>query len=422
VLTATAIKNAKATDREQRLWDGQHGLYLVITTAGSKRWCVKYKHEGKTRIAGFGNWPEVSLQDARDKAVDLRRALKDGKDPVGERKAQKRRETQKRKAQNTAREATARKREGLDANSFEAVAWRWFDDVWRHGKADRYVRQQEQRLESNIIPYLGARPIAQIEARELVHMALAIEKHSPELARRALEVCDAIFRYAVVHELAPRNTAKDIKASDFLKAKKVKNQPRVDAKDAGALLRAIDGYPVETTRAALKMIHYTFVRATELAGARFDEFEGLNTDAPTWKIPGSRMKAERDHWVPCSPQVAAIVREQRKAHPHSKHMFPGQGKTPHIHPGTMLLALERLGYRGKHSVHGARGLASTVLHEHQQFPHEAIELQLAHAPEDKVSAAYNHARLIDVRRKMMCWYSDFLDAQQHEAKVIPIAS
>jgi integrase len=400
VLTATAVKNAKATDKEQRLWDGQHGLYLVVTTAGTKRWCVKYTHEGRTRIAGLGNWPEVSLQDAREKAIDLRRALKDGRDPVNERKA---------------------KKVGVsttDAKSFEAVAWLWFD-VWKHGKSERYTRQQESRLRTNILPRIGARPIAQIEARELVHMALAIEKHSPELARRALEVCEAIFRYAIVHSLAPRNTAMDIKAADFLKAKTVTNQPRIDAKEAGELMRAIDGYPVETTRAALLMLHHTFVRASELAGARFDEFQELDTDTPTWKILGARMKADRDHWIPCSPQVAEIVREQRKAHPHSEYLFPGQGRAPHIHPGTLLLALERLGYRGKHSAHGARGLASTVLHEHQ-FPHEAIELQLAHAPEDKVSAAYNHARLMDVRRKMMCWYSDFLD--QQAAKVLQIVA
>jgi integrase len=401
VLTTTAVKNAKAKGKEQRLWDGQHGLYLVVTTAGTKRWCVKYKHEGRTRIAGLGNWPEVSLQDAREKAIDLRRAVKDGRDPVNERRAQK--------------------HGAPDAKSFGAVAWLWFD-VWKHGKSERYVRQQEQRLRANILPAIGSRPIAQMEARELVHMALAIEKHSPELARRALEVCEAIFRYAVVHSLAPRNTPRDIKASDFLKAKKVTNQPRIDAKDAGVLMSAIDGYPVETTRAALLMLHYTFVRAGELAGARFDEFEGLNTDSPTWKIQGARMKADRDHWVPCSPQVTEIVREQRKAHPHSKHLFPGQGNAPHIHPGTLLLALERLGYRGKHSAHGARGLASTVLHEHAQFPHEAIELQLAHAPEDKVSSAYNHAKLMDVRHEMMCWWADYLDDQLAKASQIAVAA
>jgi integrase len=420
VLTNATVKNAKARGKEKRLWDGQRGLYLVVTTAGNKRWCVKYKHQGRTRITGLGNWPDVGLQQAREKAIDLQRAVKEGRDPVNERRAQKKREALKRREALNHAAAAEHNREGLDANSFEAVAWRWFDEKWRYGKAERHVRQQEQRLEKNIIPHIGTRLIAEIEALELVHMALAIEKHSPELARRSLAVCEAIFRYAVVHSLAPRNTAKDIKASDFLKAKIVVNQPRIDAKDAGALMDAIGGYPVPTTRAALLMIHYTFVRASELAGARFDEFEGLDTDAPMWKIPGERMKAGREHWVPCSPQVAEIVGERRMAHPRSEYLFPGQGKSPHLHPGTLLLALERLGYRGKHSAHGARGLASTVLHEHQ-FAHEAIELQLAHADEDKVSAAYNHMKLIEVRREMMNWYARYLDTAMR-GKVVSIAS
>jgi integrase len=197
------------------------------------------------------------------------------------------------------------------------------------------------------------------------------------------------MRYAVAHDLAERNPVSDVRPADALKVRKKRNYARVDAKKLPELLKAMEVYlGSEYTRLALKLMVLTFVRTTELIGARWDEFD---LDAARWDVPAERMKMKTPHIVPLSRQALAVLEQIKSLSYGRSLLFPGERN--HEKPmrnNTILYALYRMGYRGRMTGHGFRGVASTILHE-QGWPHEHIELQLAHQDWDDTSAAYNHA-------------------------------
>ncbi len=273
-------------------------------------------------------------------------------------------------------------------------------------------------MEADILPCLGARPIALIEAPELVAMVKAIEQRGArDIAKRALETTGQVFRYAIAHGYAKRNPVAEIRPSDILPSTRKVNYARVDARELPDLLRAIEVYPgTHVTRLALKLIALTFVRTSELIGARWAEFD---LEAARWDIPAERMKMRTPHIVPLSRQALDVLNTLRTLTGESEWLFPGDrnAKKP-MSNNTILKALERMGYKGRMTGHGFRGLASTILHE-QGYNHEHIELQLAHAPRNAVSAAYNHALYLEPRAKMMQDWADYLEQAQRGGKVLP---
>lgn len=202
------------------------------------------------------------------------------------------------------------------------------------------------------------------------------------MARRALENTGQIFRFAIANGYAETNTAAEIKPSDVLRPTKKTNLARIDAKELPALLRAIEVYQgTHVTRLAMKLMALTFVRTTELIGARWQEFD---FEARRWNIPAERMKMDTPHIVPLAKQAIEVLELLRALTGTSEWLFPGEGlKNPTMSNNTILTALERMGYKGEMTGHGFRGLASTILHE-QGYEHEHIELQLAHAPRNSV--------------------------------------
>ena len=228
-----------------------------------------------------------------------------------------------------------------------------------------------------------------------------------DIAKRALTTCNQVFRYAVAHGLAERNPAADIKPSDVLKPATKTNHARLSEKELPELLQKIeqyDGQPL--TRLALQLMALTFVRTSELIGARWEEIDLIKKE---WRIPAERMKMKTPHIVPLSQQAIAVLQELKNLAADDVLVFPSErrdGKS--MSNNTILYALYRLGYHSRMTGHGFRGIASTILHE-QGCPHEHIELQLAHAKRDQVSAAYNHALHLEPRAKMMQAWADFLD-------------
>jgi integrase len=374
-----------------------HGLFMRVTPAGGKRWRWKYRFDGAQKEMSFGQYPGVSLQAARERHAEARKLRAEGVDPMVQRKADK---------------AAV-----MVSDTFHTIAGLWLAH-WSTGKSYRHVDSTRRRLEANVMPLLGARPIAEIEAPELVAMVKAIEtRGASDLAKRALETTGQIFRYAVAHGHAKRNPAADIRPADILKPTRKVNLARVDAKELPALLRAIEVYRGTTvTRLAMKLMALTFVRTSELIGARWDEFD---LEARRWNIPADRMKMPSPHIVPLASQAIEILELLRPITSHRELLFPGDrdDRKP-MSNNTILLALKRMGYGGVMTGHGFRGLASTILHE-QGWPHDHIELQLAHAPRNAVSAAYNHALYLEPRAKMMQHWADFLELTQRGAKLIP---
>jgi len=388
-LTDTAIKKARPGDKPVKLSDGK-GMYLLVNPVGSKLWRWKYRVLGKEKVMSLGAYPDVSLAQARDGMAQARKTLAGGDDPMAIRKADK-------VATRTAAE-----------NSFETVARLWWAH-WKPARSEQHAGQVMRRFEANVFPHIGARPVSEIQAPELVLMLKFIEARGVnDLAKRALQTSSQVFRYAVAHGQATRNPATDIKPGDVLASRQKQNLARIDSKELPSLLRHIDVYQgAATTRLAMRLMAITFVRTSELIGARWAEFD---LEGERWDIPAERMKMKAPHIVPLSTQAVNLLRTLHLITGHSVMLFPGErDHEKSMSNNTILKALERMGYKGRMTGHGFRGVASTLLHE-MGFDHAHIELQLAHQDRDEVSAAYNHATYLKQRKKMMQAWGDYLDA------------
>jgi integrase len=388
-LTDTAVKKAKAGARPMKLSDAK-GMYLLVNPTGSKLWRWKYRVLGKEKVMALGAYPDVSLAQARGAMDAARKVLAAGDDPMVMRKADKH-------ASLTAA-----------ANSFESVALKWWAH-WSPSRTEQHAGQVKRRFQTNVFPHIGARPVSQIQAPELVAMLKAIEARGVnDVAKRAHQTSSQVFRYAIAHGLATRNPAADIKPGDVLASRQKKNLARIDGKELPALLRHIDAYQgAAVTRLAMKLMALTFVRTSELIGARWAEFD---LKAGRWDIPAERMKMKTPHIVPLSSQAVNILKTLQLVSGHGALVYPGE--RDHEKPmsnNTILGALKRMGYKGRMTGHGFRGIASTLLHE-MGFNHAHIELQLAHQERDAVSAAYNHATYLKERAKMMQHWADYLDS------------
>lgn len=396
-LTDTEIKRARPADEPYRMPDAGN-LFLWVTPSGGKLWRWAYRFEGKQKLMTFGKYPDVSLARARERHAAQRSILAEGIDPMAQKKAEK----------TAARLATE--------NSFATVAGQWLEH-WKDDKSLRHVESTRRRLASNILPTLGALQVDNIQAPDIVTMVRTIEaRGARDIAKRALETTGQIFRYAIAHGYARRNPAKEIEPRDILKASAKSNYARIEPKELPNLLREIEVYRgTPVTRLAMKLMALTFVRTSELIAAKWSEFD---LEAARWDIPADRMKMRTPHIVPLARQSLEILGMLRGLTGHSEWLFPGdRDVTKPMSNNTILKALERMGYKGKMTGHGFRGLASTILHE-RGYVHEHIELQLAHAPRNAVSAAYNHALYLKPRARMMQEWADFLEQTQRGAKVL----
>lgn len=380
-LSAVTVRQAKPADKPYKLTDGT-GLYLLVNKTG-KYWRYDYRYQGRRKTLAYGVYPTITLEVARQAHQDAKRMLAQGLDPMEQKKRDEGRKT------------------------FKQVALLWFEH-WRVDKSENTVREAWRRLEVNVLPYLGQRPVDELTAAQVRDCVKRIEaRGAADMAKRQLQRCSQIMRFAVAHDYAERNPVSDINPSDILKPVKKQNYVRIDAKELPELLLAIDGYQgQEHTRLALQLMALTFVRTSELIKAEWSEFD---LEAKRWVIPAERMKMRTPHIVPLCRQAVEVVQSLQAISYSDGYVFPSDNRRgSHMSNNTILYALYRMGYRSRMTGHGFRGVASTVLHE-KGFAHEHIELQLAHQERDEVSASYNHALYLEPRKKMMQWWGDYLD-------------
>lgn len=318
---------------------------------------MKYRFAGKEKLLALGAYPTVSLKDARDRRDEARKKLAAGYDPGEARKAEK---------------ATAKDRA---ANSFEVIAREWFELTKGKWEAE-YANLIMHRLERDMFPSLGRRPIAEITAVELLAALRRIEKRGAiDTAHRAMQKCGQIFRYAVVTGRADRDPTTDLR--EALKPAPKQHYASIkDPKAVGALMRAIRDYVGGfETKCALLIGILTFVRPGELRKAEWSEFD---LDHAEWRIPAARMKMGEQHIVPLSKQSLVILRNLHSVTGHGRYLFPSvrTGSRP-MSENTVNAALRRLGYtREEMTGHGFRSTASTLLNE-LGWPPDAIERQLS---------------------------------------------
>lgn len=399
LLTDTKIRNAKPTDKPYQLQDGL-GLYLDVRPSGSKIWRYRYWFASKKAgIFTIGDYPMVTLSEARRSREWAREQVKQGLNPTH------------------AMEAERMRRMGEHANTFELVAREWIEQNKAHWSAN-YLRQVETFMKADVFPKIGALPIRLVTAAHLLGIIREVEKRGAQsIAVLIRQWSGQIFRFAVATLRADSDPAAALAGS--IKRAPVRHNPPLSKDEIPKFLELTGSYGgYRGTVIALKLMLYTFVRTVELRKAEWEEFD---LDAAEWRVPRERMKmakkmkAGESHIVPLPRQAVELLRELHTLSGGRKFLFPNL-RTPDtcMTATTINRALERMGYLGKFSGHGFRSTASTLLHE-MGWRSEVIERQLAHAERDKVKAAYNHAEYMPERREMMQAWADWVDGLKAEA-------
>ncbi len=390
MLTDTKIKSLKARKKAYKLADA-NGLYIYVTPKGTKYWRQKYRINGREKLLSHGEYPFITLGEARKLRDEARTLIKQGTDPALEKKTLK-----------------ADKR-----NSFEAIARQWHEKQtpdWSQNHTQKVIVS----LEKDIFPQIGSIPIKEVSTPILLDALRQIEKRGAyEQARRVTQRCDSVFNYAIAAGLIDYNPAQGIQ--NALKKPKKQNYNTIDPKELSAFvdaLKTVNAHPI--VKLATEMLMLTFVRTGELIGARWGEFDLENR---LWEIPAERMKKKRTHLVPLSDRVIEILMELEQYTGHREWVFasPSKPRMP-LSNNAILQTLRRMGYAGKMTGHGFRHLASTMLNEMGYNP-DAIERQLAHK-DDSTRGVYNKAELLSERIVLMDDWSKIV--RQTCTEVIPM--
>ena len=389
-LSDIQCRNAKPADKTKRLSDGA-GMYLEITPKGAKYWRMKYRIHGKEKRLAIGVYPEVSLSEAREKRDEARKLLREGIDPSFAKQEQKR----------------AAKMEAN--NSFEKIARQWHDhnsSRWSEG----YAKEILHRMENDVFPSLGYYPITRITPPQILQTMRKIEgRGAHEMARRTLQYCGQVFRYAIGEGYLESDPTRDLRGQ--LKPFKKNHFACLATKDLPRFLKDLntnDARLYAHTRRAIKLMLLTFVRTSELINAQWEEFD---LDKAQWTIPAARMKMKRDHIVPLSQQALEILEEQKKQTGEWEWVFPNQvrPKKP-MSNNTILKALGRMGYKGIMTGHGFRALARTAIREELNYDSEIIEKQLAHKTSTPLGEAYDRTQFLPQRKEMMQDWADYIQS------------
>ena len=400
-LTEVAIKKAKPEAKPYKMADGG-GLYLLVQANGAKYWRLKYRFQGVEKLLSLGVYPDVTLSQARERREDARKLLANDTDPGAVKQAQK-----------------ASKIE-LTENSFEVIAREWFvrhAPNWKENHSSKIIA----RLEKDVFPWIGARPIAEIAAPTLLTAIRRIEARGAlETAHRALACCGQVFRYAVATGRAQRDPTGDLRGA-LPPVKKDNHFAAItDPKKVGELMRDIDGYQGSyIVKSAFKLSPMLFVRPGEL---RKMEWKDLNLDAAEWVYHVS--KTDTMHIAPLARQAVEVLREIQPLTGHGKYVF--HGERDHDRPmsdNAIRSALRRMGWANDEMTpHGFRAMASTIL-DNMGYKQEWLERQLAHEEPNKVKAAYKRdawRMYLPERIAMMQAWADYLDKLKHGAEVIPL--
>jgi integrase len=400
-LSDVKVRSAKPEVKHRKLFDGR-GLFLLVTTGGGKWWRFKYRFGAKAKTLSLGVYPDVGLKEARERRDEARKLLAAGVDPSVERKAE-------RAAQ------AAEMARGI--NTFEMVAREWFgkySPIWALGHAATVIR----RLERDVFPWLGGRPVGETTAVEILEVLRRVEaRGSLETAHRIKQICGQVFRYAIATGRALRDPSADLRGA-LPPVKETHHAALTKPADVAALLGAINGYRGSfVVRCALRLAPLVFVRPGELRKAEWVE---IDLDGAVWRIPAERMKLRQEHLVPLSQQAVEALRELRPLTGNGRYVFPSARTTARpMSENAITAALRRMGYeQGTMTAHGFRTTASTLLNE-LGWPADAIERQLAHAERDAVRGAYNRAEFLNHRRSMMQAWADHLDRLLAEGIIDP---
>lgn len=399
MLTDVQIRKAKGAEKPYKMQDGG-GLHLYVTPSGTKSWRYRYEFQGKEKSLSIGQYPAVSLSDARSTRDSAREAVRTGRDPSLLKKQAK-------------LHVVATSQE-----TFEVVAREWhglMKGTWAVGHAQRVLGS----LEESIFPEIGPLPIREINAPVVLAALRKVEaRGAVDTAHRIRQRVSAVFVYAISSGRADTDPAAMVGGA-MQKAKRGRRPAITDLEKAREIIRTVeavvDARP--TTKLALRLLAITALRPGTLVTTPWSELAGLGAERPTWQIPAARMKLllelkddeSRDHFVPLPRQALDVIEAMRALSGRGPLVFPS---TRHPHKPMSVNALgylmNRAGYHTRHVPHGWRSTFSTVMNERRPADHRIIDLMLAHVPKDKVEAAYNRSEHLEARRAIAQEWADLL--------------
>jgi len=393
---ADALTVAAQTRRPQRIGDGD-GLLLTVAVSGTASWVLRYRRprSGLRNDHTLGRWPTVGLAKARELAEEGRRLVAGGIDPAEQR--------------------AVVKQERVAAASPDTLR-KLFDDWMATAKGDKsavYRGNIEAALKKDVFPKLGAKPPHLVTRAEILEVLRVVEgRGALEMVRRLRMWLRELFEFGIDDEKRPALLASPVPMGTLrsFKPHKARSFPAVtNAPAVPKLMVALRSTGNWTVRAALLFSAYVFQRPTEIRAARWEEFD---LDAARWVIPAERMKLRLEHWVPLATQVVQLLRQHQGVVGDEGWLFPGRRYDMPLSEGTLSGRLNACGYDGKHSPHGFRAMARTVLDEKLKVDTRFIEKQLSHEVDTRLKGAYNRAEYWDDRVLMMQTWADWLDAQR----------
>lgn len=395
-LTDLAARRAKPKDKDYKL-AVERGMYLHVKANGAKYWRMKYRFGGKEKTLSFGVYPEVTLAEAMNRLDTARRKLREDTDPGLEKKKAK------------------LKRKIESDTTFESIAREWIEMKSRKW-ASRHTERVTRSLELDIFPGIGNIPIDQIDSVLLRSVIDPIQiRGALDIASRVRQRCGSVFRYGMATGVCTTDPADPLKV--VMETPTRKHFPALTAEEMPEFLSKIKAYNCNVqTRLSIRFLMLTFVRTIELIGGRWDE---IDFEQSIWNIPTERMKEKRDHFVPLSTQSINCLQQLQAITGKAELLFPKRGTTREpMSNSTILRVIDRIGYKGKMTGHGFRSVASTTLNESGLFDFDAIERQLSHEDRDDVRAAYNRAKYMDERRKIMQWWADKIDSWENPSQIV----
>ena len=398
-LTDLLIRKAFPSEKPYKMSDDR-GLFLLVNPSGSKLWRQKYRFAGKEKLLSHGVYPELDLKGARLKCEEARRLLSQGMDPAIAIKAQKHID------------------QGIVTDGFEVICREWLE--YRKSTVEpAQHRKTLARLEKDVFPWLGNRPVAEISAPEVLKVLRRIDQRGARFtAHRVRSELSRTFRYAVATGRAQRDPCFDLRGA-IPPAKETHFAAIISPSEVGELLRAIDAFRgTFVVQCALRLAPLVFVRPGELRHAKWAD---IHFDKSEWRYFVNKTKT--DHLVPLSRQALAILEELKPMTGDGPYVFPGNRATDRpMSDAAINAALRRLGYDTKTEItgHGFRAMARTILAEELDQKPEVIEHQLAHRVPDALGTAYNRTKFLNKRRAMMQVWADYLDKLKAGADIIPI--
>jgi integrase len=412
-LTDTEIKNAKPKEKNYTKPDG-NGLQLVIKTNGTKIWEIRFTLNGNPRKTTYGQYPHVSLADARKRRDEIKKSILNGVDPIKEAKDNKTQALEDLKLDKMEEERLA--------NTFEKVTRDYFVRIEGYGDYT-YHTKKLARLKNHVFSYIGEVPINELTRKNITDIIdRLVSQKKLDTAKRILEIIGQVFRYAVLREITPHNIIADIDKKLVIGKIESKHYATLTKpQDIGILLRAIDDYHGSIiVKYALQLAILTSQRPYNIRFAEWSEFDLVKNQ---WIISAEKMKMKRAHIVPLTDQILSILNELAPFTKNSsKYLFPALSTNMKpISENTLNTALRRLGYSKDEIVsHGFRAMFSTIANENIPIHGchtDVIERHLAHVELNKVKGAYNHAEYIDQRVSLIKWWNDYLERLKNDEKI-----